>query len=153
MGWFAAAAWDNVLYGVLTFGRPYDNVHKIIGCSAAGANLVVEFSGGERLTVTDPEGVEAGPDTFLIRKASRVRWEWFYYGRPQTPNNRYFFEYTADGSSVKAHTNVDWYTPSLSPSISAKAVEMYYAQVLPLAGDPAQHVIRQGPLSGADATC
>lgn len=107
------------------FGKPYDNWHKILGCSAVGADLIVEFEGGETLTVTDPEGIDAGPDVFVIRKASAVRWEWFYYGQPHSAESRYFFQYTVHGSSVKADTNVDWYTPALSPSISENAIEMH----------------------------
>jgi hypothetical protein len=40
--------------------------------------------------------------------ASKVRWEWFYYGREETPANRYFIEHVRDGDTVQVTTDVDW---------------------------------------------
>jgi hypothetical protein len=106
------------------FGKPYDNVHTVLRCLVEGDALVVEFDGGERLTMRNPEGVTANRLTFRVRSATLIRWEWFYYGRAHMPENRYFYEYVRSGSSVTGSTNVDWYKPDLAPSVDQNAVEI-----------------------------
>jgi hypothetical protein len=106
------------------FGRPYDNFHRIRRCSARESTLFIEFEDGGKLTVVDPDCLSLSATTFEIRAASSVRWEWHYYGRPQIPENLCFFEYTRRGSEIYATTNVDWYTPTLSPSVDENAVEI-----------------------------
>ena len=106
------------------FGKPYDNYHKVVRCSAADASLVIEFDEGELLTIRDPEGVNISADVFSVRNATLVRWEWFYYGRAQSTGKRYFYEYVRDGSQITGSTNVDWYQPVLAPSSTENAVEI-----------------------------
>jgi hypothetical protein len=106
------------------FGRPYDAWHKIVRCSADGNTLRLEFHDGGKLTVVDPEDLELSATTFAIRNAAAVRWEWFYYGRPQTAENLYFYEYKRSGAKIDATTNVDWYDAKLSPNAVENAVEI-----------------------------
>jgi hypothetical protein len=106
------------------FGRPYDNMHRIIGCSAVGSALIVDFNDGETLTIENPVGLEVNKNLFSIRSASSVRWEWFYYGRPHTDENRYHYTFSKRGSTIYAESNVDWCDPALSPSAAQKAVEL-----------------------------
>jgi len=106
------------------FGKPYDNQHRVQGCTVEGSALVLRFDGGERLLVFDPRGVEVSEGQFYISDASRVRWEWFYYGRPQTRANLYFMEYTRSGDTISGSTNVDWYAHEFNTSPRAKAVEL-----------------------------
>ncbi len=106
------------------FGKPYDNYHRVVRCLAADVSLVIEFDGGEQLTIRDPEGVTVNSDVFCVKDATVVRWEWFYYGRAPSAENRYFYEYVRDGSKVTASSNVDWYAPTFSPSVAENAVEI-----------------------------
>ena len=106
------------------FGRPYDNIHTVARCTAIEDTLVFEFEGGERLTVHCPEGVTISQELFCIKGATRVRWEWFYYGRPHLPGNRYFYDYVKSGSKIIGSTNVDWYKHAFVPSIENNAVEI-----------------------------
>jgi hypothetical protein len=106
------------------FGKPHDNWHKIVRCSADGNALRIEFNDGEKLIVVEPEGLELSASTFAIRNAAAVRWEWFYYGRPQTAESLYFYEYKRSGAKIDATTNVDWYNPKLSPNSGENAVEI-----------------------------
>jgi hypothetical protein len=106
------------------FGRPMDNFHRIVRCEADGDVLRVWFDEGETLTVDAPLGFEASHDAFWINNANRVRWEWFYYGRTQTPDNLYYQEFVQNPEGITARTNVDWYKPNLQPSASARAVEI-----------------------------
>ena len=106
------------------FGRPYDNCHQLLSCYASGNMVTLQFNEGETLAITEPAGLAIEEGLFSIQCAARVRWEWFYYGRPQTKENRYFEEFVNEGAKVTTSTNVDWYSPQFSPSISAKAVEL-----------------------------
>ena len=78
------------------FGRPYDNVHQICAATADGDVLVVTFSNDEVLTVWTPSGATINQDSFAIRNARRVLWEWYYYGRPKLPANRFFQDFRPD---------------------------------------------------------
>jgi len=86
--------------------------------------LLLEFGGGETLTVENPEGLELSSTLFSIRSASAVRWEWFYYGRPHIADNRYFYQFTRGASFVEAQSNVDRYKPDFSPSPANNAAEL-----------------------------
>src|SRR5262245_42487608 len=82
------------------FGRPYDNHHRLVGAETDDAALILTFDEDECLSVWHPEGAEIDATVFRIQRASRVRWEWFYYGRPQLPQNRFFLEYTLEAGQV-----------------------------------------------------
>lgn len=66
------------------FGRPMDNIHRVIGAEAEGDRLIVRFEGGETLVADAPREWAVSERAFRIEKAARVRWEWFHYGRPRT---------------------------------------------------------------------
>ena len=75
------------------FGRPYDNVHRLISCAADGDMLRLHFSEGELLSISNPRWMIANRLIFRISGAAQVRWEWFYYGRPKIEANLYFMEF------------------------------------------------------------
>jgi len=106
------------------FGRPYDNFHQIVSCEAEGEALKLHFSENDTLFVWSPRGLNADQKTFRISDAAKVRWEWFYYGRPKTQDNRYFMEFIRGGNAITATSNINWYTPNLQPNQNAPAVEM-----------------------------
>ena len=64
-------------------GRPYDNQHEISAVKAQEDVIFLLFGGGETLTVHDPMDATVDDEGLRIRRASRVEWTWFYYGRPQ----------------------------------------------------------------------
>ena len=106
------------------FGRPYDNVHDVVGCEIETDRLRIRFGGGEVLSVWAPRSVWVFDRNFSIKNADRVLWEWFYYGRPHLPENRYFESYTRTADGIIAEANADWYTPDLRPSRDHPAVEL-----------------------------
>lgn len=114
-----------VVFGDI-FGGRIDNIHVVRAARAVGdpERLVVEFDDDESLEVWDPAEWEVSATAFRIHHASKVRWEWFYYGRPKTPNHRYFHEHTNVGGVVTATSNVDWYQPTFQPSVERDAVEL-----------------------------
>ena len=106
------------------FGRPYDNRHTIISCDSEEEVLRLHFDEGEMLSVWVPRDLDISEDSFQIGDAERVRWEWFYYGRPQIAANRYFEEFAKTPQGIEATTNVDWYQPNLQPSAREAAVQI-----------------------------
>jgi hypothetical protein len=106
------------------FGRPYDNIHTIVGCEASGECLRVSFNEGETLSVWSPRGAAIDADTFRIGDADRVRWEWYYYGRPKTPENLRHEDFQKKGSVITVSTSVDWPPPHSAPDASLPAVEI-----------------------------
>jgi hypothetical protein len=105
------------------FGRPYDNWHRMLMCEARSGAVIMTFNNEEILVVTEPVGLLIDANVFSIRSATKVRWEWFYYGLSQTAENRYFLEYVHDGKTVAATTNTDRHSPNLGLSALENAVE------------------------------
>jgi hypothetical protein len=106
------------------FGRPFDNCHQIVACQAESDLLIVRFNEGEVLKVWAPRAATVDNESFRIGDASRVRWEWFYYGRPKTAANLCFEDFTADGAETRTATNVDWCASRLHADRSSPAVEI-----------------------------
>jgi len=110
-------------YGEWFGGRPHENQHTLTDVLGDDALLVLSFDQGETLRVENPTGISVTEEGLRIAQASQVRWEWFYYGRPRTPANRYLIEYRVDSGGAIAVTDTgDWYTPHHEPTPSADAV-------------------------------
>ena len=107
------------------FGKPYDNDHTVARAAAEGDQLTIGFDQGETLVVWQPRGGSIDATGGLrISRATRVRFEHPYHGRPQVPENRYFTEHVVSGASVSASTDADWYAPNFTPSLAHAAVEL-----------------------------
>jgi hypothetical protein len=86
------------------FGRPFDSSFTITGFEAQSDLLNIRFAGGGSLSVWSPSGLEASASVFRIAKAERVRFEWYYQGRSQTPENLCFEEYVKGKLGYSADT-------------------------------------------------
>jgi len=106
------------------FGRPYDNLHRLVNCEFDDNLLGLHFNESEVLRIWEPEIATIDGKTFRIEDARRVRWEWFSYGRPKIPANLYFEDFTRELTRITVDTNVDWYTPSFHTDLSLPAVEI-----------------------------
>ena len=106
------------------FGRPHDNIHTLVRGEVENGCLRLLFDQGETLSIWFPRGLSINESTFKIKTATRVRWEWFYYGRPQVSSNLYFMEFEKSGTGVTANSNIDFYQPNLNPTIFHPAVEI-----------------------------
>ena len=119
----------NVKVGTLRFwgewfGRPYDNLHQIINSTSSNNILYLHFNEQEILSIWDPRNIVVGAQVFRISDASRVRWEWYSYGEPKTPENRYFEDFIKSPKGIEWTTNIDWYKPEFHPKASEPAMEI-----------------------------
>jgi hypothetical protein len=114
-----------VVFGDI-FGGRIDNIHTVTSVHADSEpeRLVIDFNEGETLEVWDPGDASISSREFRISTATRVRWEWFYYGRPKIAENRFFIEHVRLDGAVVASTNVTWYSPTFTPTVEAPAVEL-----------------------------
>ncbi len=109
------------------FGGRIDNIHRFVAAHVEDSNsLVIDFDGAETLRVWDPESAEISPTTFLIQRASRVRWEWFSYGRPLTPENLRVIESAWVGGRLTVVEDGAPLRHDLRPSAERPAVEMLW---------------------------
>jgi hypothetical protein len=102
-----------------------DNIHTLVAAHGDDSGcLTFDFAEGERLLVWDPEGVAISDREFRIRQANRIRWEWYFYGRPHTPDNQYVIEHVRTGDDVRASTDVRWAPLPFAPTTTKPAVEL-----------------------------
>jgi hypothetical protein len=106
------------------FGRPHDNIHKLLDCDAKDDVLTMRFNQDEILTVWSPKRLRLDASKFQILDAQRVRWEWFSYGSPKAEENRFFYDFIQKGMSVVASTNVTRSKPEMRPRRLLPAVEI-----------------------------
>lgn len=107
------------------FGRPYDNYHILESAEAKNNCLILKFNEKETLSIWKPSGSIISVDEFQINFASRVFWQWYSYGRSQTPENLYYEDFVVEGDEIKAKTNADWYKPNFQTSLSEPAIKIY----------------------------
>jgi hypothetical protein len=114
-----------VVYGDI-FGGRTDNMHRVTSAHAIAETdrLIVEFNEGETLEISDPRDASISSREFRIASASRVRWEWFYYGRPKTAENRFFIEHVRTHDTVVVSTNPSRTGSTFAPTVEAPAVEL-----------------------------
>jgi hypothetical protein len=105
------------------FGRPMDNFHICRSCEVDGDSVVLHFNDGETLRVWRPSTVRNQSKALIIPAATRVRWEWNYYGRPKTSDNLLFLDYSNDGTIVRRESNAPWHLGNAAET-SAAAVQI-----------------------------
>jgi hypothetical protein len=106
------------------FGRPYDNLHRIVACEHDRGVLRLRFNEDEQLTVWSPAGLTLDSSVFQIDDAERVLWEWFSYRRPKTQENRYFYDFVKTPETIVASSNVNQFTPDLKTDSTLPAAEI-----------------------------
>lgn len=89
-------------------GRPYDNFHVPVSAELAENMLTILFKDGGKCVVYEPSGIVNEPEDFHVERASRVVWEWYYYGKEHIPENLCRREYTF----IKEHV-ADFYALEL----------------------------------------
>ena len=89
--WLAASRdrhFDLIIATKTFGGRHGEAMLTPVACQVVGPILVIRFKGSERLTVSDSSGATLGPEgELLIEDGTEARFTWYYYGRPQLPEN------------------------------------------------------------------
>jgi len=106
------------------FGRPHDNIHTLVSGEAENDCLRLFFDQGETLSVWRPRGLTIDKSTFKIKTATRVRWGWYCYGRPQVSSNLYFMEFKRLGLGITSRSNNDFSQRGLKLTLFHPAVEI-----------------------------
>lgn len=87
------------------FGRPMDNSHICQSRTSEHDYITLHFDKNERLRVWNPGPLITPGNTLIIETATKVRWEWYYYGRPQLAENLMFKEYVLKDGSIVFNSN------------------------------------------------
>jgi hypothetical protein len=111
------------------FGRPYDNLHRIVASEYNRDVLRLRFNKGEQLTVWSPGGLTLDGSVFQIKDAERVLWDWFYEGLPEVQSNRFFFDFVKTPESIITNSNVNWFVPNLETDATLPAAEILSIRV------------------------
>jgi hypothetical protein len=84
-----------IFFGDIFGGRFGENQHQIIDYRYDKTSEIfrIFFNAGEICTVYNPEMIEYGEKVFTIKDASRIIWEWYYYGREKTVDNLNILDY------------------------------------------------------------
>ncbi len=106
------------------FGRPMDNWHQLVSHETKQGYARLTFNEGETLDVWEPIGLRMDAKSFIIQRAVRVRWEWFYYGRPKSPENRFFIEHILSDQGIEVASNANWAPHDFKPLRSEPAVSI-----------------------------
>jgi hypothetical protein len=110
------------------FGRAMDNIHRCIASRATENQLILSFDQGETLTIWNPSEPEIEGATLSFSLAARIRWEWYYYGRSQEPENLLFIEYKKHDGKVIRSSNFNY--PASEPVNPVQpAVQIYCSEV------------------------
>jgi hypothetical protein len=104
------------------FGRPMDNSHRVTAHESQDGYVRLTFNEGETLEVWGARGLRREGNGLIIQNAIRVRWEWYYYGRPKLPENRFFIEHRVVEGKIEATANTTWYEPRFNSSLREPAV-------------------------------
>lgn len=106
------------------FGRPYDNVHRIVGADSLDGNAVIYFDHGESLIIEAPRDWSFDGGHLLVRGAERIRFQWFYYGRlPSRETLRYDEYHWNNGRPTFTSDFEQGRAPELDPAAPAVEVQ------------------------------
>lgn len=106
------------------FGRPYDNIHRIVGAHAIDKTTIIYFDQAECLVVEAPSDWSLTDGKLLIGNARLVRFHWYYYGRIPCQNTLQFEEYRVSEEGLSFSTN---FQAGRQPSLvsDAPAVQLH----------------------------
>lgn len=111
------------------FGRPMDNYHIIVDVqfNAQENTLILIFNEGETLTVWNPVNINSNSSELYIRRATKIRWQWFSYGQSQIHQNLYYKQYEKQGGSVVVSSGkgtLDYFGKKIIEAVGQNAVEI-----------------------------
>ena len=102
----------------LWFGKPHDNVHRIVGADSLDGTAIIYFDHAESLIVERPRSWSLDRGCLLVREAERVRFQWFYYGQLPSREALHFNEYRWSEGHVTFATD---FQPERLPELDASS--------------------------------
>lgn len=82
------------------FGRPHDNFHRIETVRWEKDRILIHFTEGESLYVTDPIGILNNEHEFAIQNATKVLWVRYCYGKERSYENMFVRQYEKDDNGM-----------------------------------------------------
>ena len=92
------------------FGKPYDNFHEInsIEFNSDKNILTIVFIANEKLIITHPLIIEEYTNKIEIKTADSIYFEWYDYGKPQTPKHLLYYHFIRTGNKILGKNNIHW---------------------------------------------
>ena len=90
-----------------SLGRPGEDGHTLIACDVTDNCLRLRFTDDEVLAVWNPVDVEIGPSLFRIGNAVAMRFTYYWWDRPRTPENIFYRDYELHEGRIVFRTNED----------------------------------------------
>lgn len=100
------------------FGKPHDNIHRIVGADSFDRCAVIYFDHAETLLIEAPRNWSLDGGRLLVREAERVCFQWFHYGRLPGRETLHFEAYRLTEGRVTFETD---FQPFRSPELHANA--------------------------------
>lgn len=109
------------------FGRPYTNMHRLIGTDYDPELnvLTMTFSEGETLSIRDPKHIFDSSTMMKILHADSIRLDFLHSSDRNEAKKEYYLTYTRTKSKVQTETNVDWYSPHFDTSAGDPALVIF----------------------------
>lgn len=111
------------------FGRPYDNYHKVVAVDhdTNKSVLVICFDNDEKCIVYEPIDIISNKNEFHITKATKIVWEWYFYGKEHIPQNlcKIIYSRTNDNQILKEYSDNVINTAKYIDPHNCYALEIY----------------------------
>lgn len=107
------------------FGRPLDNLHRVIHAKFEDTTnvLTLTFDENETLTILNPINIVESKEELIIGSADKITWKWYSYEEIQTKENLCFIEITREADILTGQSNVEFHNSTFNTlNINSPAV-------------------------------
>lgn len=97
------------IWGEWLGGRIGENAYLLEKEEKKVENVILYFSENEKCTIVKPVNMLWNGKRLSVKSADKIIWEFYYYGKPQTPENLITIEYCLlDDSHVNVIQKGNW---------------------------------------------
>lgn len=95
-----------IFFGDIFGGRFHENYHQVINYEFDEMKKIfcIRFNEGETCTIYEPVDITCDQTAFVIQDATRITWEWYYYGREKTTENLNTWDFKKNGNLIISKT-------------------------------------------------
>lgn len=116
-----------VFLGEIFGGRFRENYHFLVDASydQKSKTFLLRFNNMETCQIYNPINIVSDEKSFSVEDASFIKWNWYYYGRPQIPENSTTIEYEKINSLLVIEKSTDIHTGliTVQKELTAKGVK------------------------------